>query len=243
EEDYAQRYGVGVPRFLIQDTLVSLQALGSSFQDEMNQVRSRFPNVSPPSMDGMSEVVLVHMVGEAPFKRDRYWDASANGDPIRIAYPQFVARVPSIVGARMRSSNGASATSELGEPWTAIAIQNLDDHMARIKTKAVARAIAKYLAAKGLQAAGKEKGGDGGAALQLVGALFQVGSYLAEESDKRSWITLPAGINIARMVLPPGTTSIEVRFVARNGSVLETKTFDVNAEAGKTQFLFHRTYR
>lgn len=246
EEDYAQRYGVGVPLFVIEDTLLTLEYLGGQFREEMEMVRSKFPEIQAPSKDeaqSMGEVVLVHLNGEAPYKIDRYWDATAAGELIRVAYPEFVARVPQIVGARMSSSVGVTARTELGEPWTNIAIQNLNDHMGRIKAKAIARAVTKYLAAKGMQEAGKQAGGDGGAALQLVGALFQAGSYLAEEADKRSWITLPAAVNIGRMFVPPGPTTVDVQFVSRNGSVLEKKSFDVNAEAGKTTFLFYRTYR
>ncbi|MEM6732226.1 MAG: hypothetical protein AAF658_11765, partial [Myxococcota bacterium] len=246
ERDYAERYGIGVPRFVVQDALHTLEALGGSFREELDSLRARFPDVeyvSPANAKEMGEVVLVHLNGEAPYKIDQFWDASANGDPLRIAYPQFVAKNHVIVGARMRASDGTQGRTEVGEPWTAIAIQNLDDHMGRIKAKAIARAIAKYLVSKGAQAAGKEAGGDAGAVLQIAGALFQAGSYIAEEADKRSWITLPAQVNIGRVYVPAGTNELDVQFVSRNGSVVETKKFQVSPQAGKTEFVFYRTYR
>lgn len=246
EKDYAQRYGAAVPQFLIQDTLQTLEALGGPFQEEFQQMRARFPDVpyvSPADAKAQGEIVFIHLNGEAPHKIDKFWDATANNDPLRIAYPEFVAKVPRIVTARMRSSSGAAGRTELGQPWTAIAIQNLNDHMGRIKAKAIARAIAKYIAAKGVQAAGKNKGGKTGAALQLAGALFQAGSYVAEEADKRSWITLPASINIGRIYVPEGETDLDVEFVDARGAVVGKKNFKVGARAGETTFLIHRTYQ
>ncbi len=242
-QDYATRYGTPVPRFLVEDALRALTRLGSSFSDEQKQVQSQFPGIVAPTVDKTyGEVVLLHMAGEAPYKIDKFWEAQANADVVRIAYPEFVAKPYRVVGARL-SANGQQVQSELGENVTAIATQNLNDHMGRIKAKAVARAIAKYLASKAMQAAGDSKGGKGGDALALAGSLFQVASAVAEEADKRSWITLPAAITVSRIFVPAGDTAVSVDFVDQNGAVLERTQFQVKVEAGKPTFVSYRTFQ
>lgn len=245
--DYAERYGMTLPRFVIEDAMVSLAALGAAFRDEYEALVSRYPDVVPPSRDGRAEVVLIHLNGEAPYKVDNYWDTTAAGELLRIAYPEFLAKPHHIVGASLRAGV-VESRSELGEPWTSIAIENLNDHMARIKTKAIARAVAKYIGAKGLQAAGvkaaRDDEGEGvGLALLLVGTALQVGNYVIEEADKRSWITLPAQIDVARIWVEPGATQVDVTFEGALGQKLEEARFEFEAKSDATHFLIHRTYQ
>lgn len=245
ETDYAERYQLAPPRFVIADALRALEALGADFQSEYNQVRSRFPAVEYDSREatkGKGEVVFIHMAGEAPFKVDEYWDAMAGDDPFRVAFPKFVAKKNQIMGCRINVA-GTAAMGELGEPITAIAIQNLADRMAAIKAKAIARAVAKYIAAKAAQVAGEQAGGTAGALLQLGGAIFQVASYAAEEADKRSWITLPSAVNIARVFVEPGSHQMEVDLLAPGGRVVDKVAMPVNVKEGEITFVSYRTFR
>ncbi|MBC7793825.1 MAG: hypothetical protein H7Z43_08960, partial [Clostridia bacterium] len=149
--DYAQRYGTPIPDMLVEDSLRVLEALGPDFKDDYGKVRSQFAKahyMSQKDTRQLGEVVLIHMNGEAPYKVDKFWDAQAATEWIRVAYPEFVAKPHRITKTRMVPSEGASIDTEIGQNVTAIAIQNLNDHMGRIKAKAIARAVAKYLAAK-----------------------------------------------------------------------------------------------
>jgi predicted transcriptional regulator len=245
ETDYAERYQLAPPRFVIADALRALEALGADFQNEYNEVRARFPAVeydSRAATTGMGEVVFIHMAGEAPFKVDKYWDAMAGSDPFRVAYPEFVPKKNQIAGCRINVA-GKAASGELGQPLTKIAIQNLADHMARIKAKAIARAVAKYIAAKATQEAGKQAGGTAGALLQLGGAIFQAASYVAEEADKRSWITLPGNVNVATAFAEPGQHQLEVDLLAAGGRVLDRVSMPVEVRAGEITFVSYRTFR
>jgi tetratricopeptide (TPR) repeat protein len=242
KNDYAARYHTATPHFLIEDALRVLGGLGSDFSDELGQVRGQFPGVTAPDTKGLGEVVLLHLSGEAPYKKDQFWTAQAGADIIRIAFPEFVPKPCRIVGVRM-SEDGSTAQSEMAENITAIAIQNLNDHMARIKVKAIARAVAKYLASKGVEAAGKKQGGNAGAAMQLAALAFRAGSAIAEEADKRSWITLPGSVNVARVFLPPGDHTLQLDFFAANGAVLERGEVQAKVVAGKPTFVAYRTYR
>jgi len=195
--------------------------------------------------------VLLHLSGEAPYKRDQFWTATGPDGIVRIAFPQFVPKPHRIARARLSvAGQDASGMTELAEDVTAIAIQNLDDHMGRIRAKAIARSIAKLVASKGMQAGGKalSKGRSSGAqaagaAMQVAGAVFNVGSAIAEEADKRSWITLPAAINVGKVYVAPGPFKLQVDFLDGGGNVVERADLSGEAHAGKTTFLSYRTYR
>ncbi len=244
-KDYAERYKVTVPQFVVADALRALEALGRDFEPEFNELKAKFPGVTYQSREAtkeLGEVVFIHKWGEAPYKIDEFWEANANGELIRIAFPRFVAKSNVVVGSRIRVA-GEQDQSELAEPITAIAIQNLDDHMGRIKAKAIARAIAKYIAAKAAQKGGEEVGGTGGALLQLAGAAFQVASAIAEEADKRSWITLPSGVNVASLFVAPGAHEIEVELLGAAGQVVERKRLPAEVKAGEISFISHRSFK
>lgn len=247
QTDYAERYGTAAPDLVVADALRVLEALGPDFKAEYDQVRARFPNVQyvkPADAKNMGEIVFVHMNGEAPYKMDRYWEAQAGDDQIRIAYPEFVAKPKRIVSARIRAGDQMAMT-ELAQNVTAIAIQNLNDHMGRIQAKAIARAVAKYIAAKATQAAGNAVGDRNaglGAALWLAGAVYQVGSNIAEEADKRSWITLPSEIWVGRTFVQPGQATINVEFLDGAGNVVETTQLNADVQPGEIKFVSYRTY-
>jgi uncharacterized protein len=248
QTDYAERYALTVPELLVQDALRVLEALGPDFKQEFDEVRGRFPNVQYVNQNdakAKAGIVFVHMNGEAPYKVDQFWEAQANDELIRIAYPQFVAKAHSIQRARIVAGGAPVAQTEMAQPITAIAVQNLADHMGRIQAKAIARAVAKYIAAKAAQAAGNavgDKNSGLGAALWLAGAAFQVASYVAEEADKRSWITLPSDIFVGQAFIDPATTSLDVEFLDAAGNVVERAAIPVELKAGETKFVSYRTF-
>lgn len=247
EKDYAARYHTPVPRVVVEDAVRVLTALGSDFEEELAEVRARYPGVAPPGpaeTRELGEVVLLHMAGEAPYKVDRYWHGIVGTRPddyIRIAYPAFVPKHHAITGVRV-TAGGRTVESELAENITAIAVQNLNDHMGRIKAKAITRAVTKYLTAKTTRAVGENlKNKEAGAALQLAGALFQVGSVIAEEADKRSWITLPAAVNVVRVFVPAGDVTLDVELVGRDGRAARRVQIPAKAVAGRPTFVSYRT--
>lgn len=245
ESDYAKRYHVNTPILLISDSLRVLNGLGSEFKDEFTALVSKYPNVAfVPQRERMvmGEVVLIHLSGEAPYKTDRYWSAVAGGDVIRIAYPEFVVKKTRIAGATIRAGTLTGAT-ELTEDIAAIAVQNLQDHMARIKTKAIARQVGKYIAGKTAQVAGSRTKGNAGTAIALAGIAFNAASAISEEADKRSWITLASRVYVGRMFVPPGKTKLNVDFLGDGGNILEKAEFEADVRAGETTFLVYRTYQ
>jgi len=207
----------------------------------------------------LGEVVLIHSGGEAPEKVDDFWTSHIDdsGHILRIAFPRFVAKPRHIVGVSIKliprgnqlsasnPNDDLAATGQLFEDIEAIAIENLNDHMARIRAKAIARAVAKYVAARVAEAAGEQLAEDHGTAgviLQVAGILYGAASAAIEQADKRSWLTLPAYVNIARVFAPPGDYTAVVSFLDRHGSVVEQQNADAFLKAGKTTFISKRTF-
>ena len=160
--EYLKRYGTAVPRLVLADAFRVLNGLGSDFSEEFDSPTKINPNarfIRQAERKKLGELVFIHLNGEAPFKRDMFWTAQADADIIRVAYPKFIPKPRSIVGARVPEGTQIVGSTELAEDVTAIAIENLDDHMARIKAKAIARSVAKYIASKGVQAAGRASRG------------------------------------------------------------------------------------
>ena len=197
-----------------------------------------------PQAAGLGQLVFLHLNGEAPYKEDRYWTALVGSNPLRIAYPAFVARPHAIAYATVQSRQiGAAVRTEKVEDITAIAIQNLADHMGRIQGKAIARAVGKFAAGAALEGIGKAEGGRAGSVLGLAGALWNIGNAVAEQADKRSWTTLPANVTAAELWLPPGANAVDVSYHDAQGQVLERASFSAEVKPGQTVFLSHRTYR
>ena len=95
-------------------------------------------------------------------------------------------------------------------------------------------------AGKGLQKAGHEKVGS---ALEIGSVLFKIGSAIAEEADKRSWVTLPASIGVSSFFAQPGDYSLEIDFVDSGGNAVESAQISTTIEPDRTTFVFYRTFR
>lgn len=253
EEAYGPHYGMPVPPQLIADALRVLQALGSDFADDFIQLQSRYPQVTWAPLKatrGLGRIVLIHSSGEAPFKVDAFWTVPVGYNILRIAYPVFV---PKSYGAstaqikvRPRGQPMAvpvGAVTTTAEDLTAIAMRNLADHMQRIKTRAIARAVAKFTAGTALQVMGSHERGGAGALMGVAGLAFNTTNALMEHADKRSWLTLPAQMGIAEVFVPPGEVSCDIAFLNAYGQVVEQAHVDSHVAAGGTLFVSTRTLR
>jgi len=71
--------------------------------------------------------------------------------------------------------------------------------------------------------------------------LANVVSIATEQSDKRSWRTLPDRIQMARLAAPPGNYTVTVEYYDRSGGLIERKTFPaMTLQAGEKRFLGYR---
>ena len=186
------------------------------------------------------------MNGEAPEKVDQFIPLFTGKSLMRAAFPKFVVRDHQIKQARITA---VGLKTEEADNLTAIAVQNLKDHMGRIMAVAMARIALKHTVGEVASAGGKvmsKSSATGvaatGMALQAVAAVWQISQLAIEEADKRSWLNLPARIDVGDAYVDPGKHTFEVEFLDSRGRVVEKITLKGEVKAGQTLFLFYRTF-
>ena len=164
-----------------------------------------------------------------------------NGRVVRVALPKIVpqkTQVP-VDTISLTPEQGAPVVvrTELAQNVTALADKALSERIAGIAVKAVARAAFKYSLAEGASRGSQQAvGGDLGPLVGLaVGLLTKGFAVASEESDKRSWRTLPDEIHVARTWVSPGDYRVGT---APSGTGVSTKTLSLRA--GETSIVIQR---
>ena len=169
-----------------------------------------------------------------------------SGHVVRVALPKLVPHKTAIAYEEVTASGAGGdyfARTELTQDIGALAAKNLNDRYAQIVRKAVARGAVKYALAEGMgRGARMAASGQGNQSVGpliglLVGALAHALAIGTEESDKRSWRTLPDEIQIARLWVPPGSYQVRIRPVNRSGTAARGPVQSVTLQAGETRLL------
>lgn len=105
------------------------------------------------------------------------------------------------------ATSGITASTSLLLDVNAVAQQQLDANMPWIVARAAVRRIAKAVAAKAAQDAVDRHNKDSGFGI-LAGVLTNFALTAGERADTRSWTSLPAQIQAARILLPEGANEI-----------------------------------
>jgi hypothetical protein len=236
ETTYQPNYRTAVPRALVADALRALALLGDDFAADLDDLRGRYPAVA--FTGDRTRVVVLLQLGEAPHKVDDFWTAPAGNRIVHIAFPKFVPRPARVASARLQIGD-RTAEGEVAEDITAIAIQNLDDRMGRIRAKAIARVVAKLVASSALDAAGQKRQEP---ALQLAGLLLHAASVATEEADKRSWVTLPGRVEVLSLAAEPGQHRLRIQLFDAAGSHIGSRETDVQVQPGGIAFVSMRVF-
>ncbi len=257
-ESYQKNYGTPLPPVLASDLLRVTDSLGLT--EEHETYRKRFPGTSwttEKDLKSQSEVIFLSYSGRSPVKEDFFIDApipdGKNGIYIlRVALPKFVPQpnpvtvtevhlIPVDGGGGPRPGAAISRRAFLAEDIAAIAKKDLEDRIARITAKAIARATAKYLASRAVRKGVADKTGNDPLAGLLTSLGTNIYSLASEQSDKRSWRTLPGEIRMARLTAPPGTYTLAVEYYDSTGGFMARKSFPpMVLKAGEKKFLNHR---
>ncbi|MCX5794539.1 MAG: hypothetical protein NTY77_03475 [Elusimicrobia bacterium] len=231
-----------------------------------------FPKEDKKAQRG--ELVFVHFNGAAPIKVSKTFQvawgnavaiakendteaqgaqfsnglrAGITGNSITVSYPEYVAQPFRTKGSEVSVDGGEALPATLMEDIQAIATKTLQDRMAIIRTRAIARATVKYVLAEvASRAAAKgcdQIGGFGAIACKALARGAAHGIAAASEvADTRCWGTLPAEIRMARLKLPVGKHTVSVNFKDAAGNVVGTHVFnDVDIAKGKRTYLSYRT--
>ena len=235
---YQKNYGLPMPDMLKHDLLRLAKRVGLT--DELRQYQQEFgidPSANDdPAADTDGELVFVLNNGLAPIKKEKIINATApvavsvgtsdSGKPapppvvVTIAVPYYVSRPDMVVSARVTVS-GKQVKTENMENIDAIARASLDARMPAIMARSIARAVAKAEIQKSVDRAGSNRDNDAAAAL-LGSFIVRVAAIATERADTRSWLTLPANVQIAKLALPPGDYTVKVDLMNTGGSVVST---------------------
>lgn len=239
---YQANYGVPVPDMLKHDLLRLARRQGLA--DEAAKYREEFgiepqqEESSAPEQEG--ELVFVLNNGLAPIKREKIVGASTTPQPVivdsapnkqitpalpvfvNIALPYYESRPGKALHARVTVS-GKQAATQLMEDIDAIAKASLDSRMPAITARSIARAASKIAIQASVDRAGKNRDDP---AVELLGALLvRVAAVATERADTRSWLTLPANVQMARISIPPGSYTVTVDLLGESEQIIATREY------------------
>ena len=225
---YQSNYAVDIPATLKIDLMRMARQQG--LYDELDKYKKEFglelPVVSKKNAVEQGELVFILNSGLTPIKREKSITsfAAINGTMVKVALPHYESRSNNVLDARITVSE-KQAKTEMVENIDAITKRNLEEHMPAIIARSIARVAIKAVASKKARDAALNNKNDN-AMVGVLGALaFQVAAIATERADTRSWLTLPANIQLARLSLPPGSYSVKVELLGENQHIVSTQEF------------------
>jgi hypothetical protein len=238
-EIYAREYGTTAPRFLVDDLVRTASRL--SFADEVR----KYEELGGARVGGAGgregSVLVVVYSGRGPVKIENrptvtIPDTSGTLHTFQIALPRFLPRQSvsrTYTVAATSDNHIIESAAETAENITAIAQKCLEDRLGLIYLKSGGRALAKFLASeKAKKDIAKDSDSKTKNILASVAIDLLVGA--TEQADTRTWRTLPAEIQIARLSLSPGRYRLSVRASDANADL---KDVQVNVQSGRASFV------
>ncbi len=229
--DYQKHYATPAPQTLKENLLTAVMRVRPSEAGQWRRELEIARAPSPEEKEKSGEIYVVQYQGLAPRKHEETFPLPLpDGYITRFSFPQYddhhIHPAPSAVTARNEQGREWQAVTEAVEDVAKIAVKNLEWRRMAVMSKAVARPIAKYALSRAAESQIQDRYGS------TAGSIFQIGSsifsLLSEQSDLRSWQTLPAQIRIARLILPPGEYDLQ----------LDGRQWpDVRVAAGEKKFL------
>jgi len=215
------------------------------FRDHLEEWEKKFGfKHDPAALRGTGEVVLVLESGRSPEK------VPMNEDDL-LDLPDYASFPPAAAGADLLSGGRVLGRTQVLEDIDATARRTLSDRM----KGAVARRVGKTVMSTGLAVGARKvvrestRGNMGSAESRaladLAGLIVFVLLTKGDQADTRSWLTLPANLQVVRARLPAGTHTVQLRLVGRDGSprghIIEFQ--DVTVREGRITLLSTRTLR
>jgi hypothetical protein len=228
-QTHEKLYSLTVPDYLKHDMLRMARKVG--LNNEYAKLKAQFgislQDLHKPNRNGGEVVVLFHN-GLAPIKREH---SVATIDPgsgrlIRVSLPYYQNRQQLISSARVEANEIFAQTQQV-EAIDDIAEQTLQAYMPAITARAVARAVLKYNMSR---EASKQN--------DVAGLLVNIAGVLTERADTRSWLSLPANIQMARLQLPAGTYALSIELLDSLQQVQHTtKLAEVKVNPGERRYI------
>jgi hypothetical protein len=268
--EYFKDYGVSTPEILVKDALRCAERLGFSqeigeirkkwknvspsraLQDKGELVIIHYNGVSPVKIDHFFEISFGRAWGyvestdvegeeEEKVEQARSMVRSiASDEQVRMAFPKYKEQDYRIDNFKVLVGSEDAQEGVLAENIGGIAVKSLEDRIARIRVRTIARAAIKFVLAKTVEKKVAKSSGELSA--WFAKTLVKAVSAATELSDKRSWRSLPDEINVAKIPVSSGEHSVKMNFLDKNGNIVDTKQFDnVKIRKGRKTFLSVRT--
>jgi hypothetical protein len=248
------------------DARISLNAARQAYEQYTSSYGTLEPAFDPGvGTPGDGELVLLHYNGVAPRRVSRAiqvaWNeavaivnetkqggdderarnailAGVASNAITVAFPAQV-QDPFRIRASEVEVEGAKAQTILVEDIAAISSKALEDRIAAIRARAIARATVKFVLAKVAEEVTKKRAGAGWG--MLAGMVARGVAAGTEVADTRCWGTLPAEIRMARLRVPPGHHIVNVTYLDDTGAVVSAEAVDVDVKPGKRKWVHVRS--
>lgn len=242
--DYEKYFDVPIPVTLQWDLLRSSKRLG--YFDEYQQYRQRFPQTAASFEQhaclDCNDVVFLLSLGRIAHKEERAWSIEGEGGLLlRVPYPEFEQGYYALKNSEVDAGAG-HYEGVVVENVSAIARKTLNERIAAIKGRAVARMLAKAGASAAAGVAVARQTND-----PALGALTAVFTNmllgLTERADTRSWLTLPAQVQMVRVSMPRTAAprqTFKVRFSSGNGGQAIQTDVQVDFSKQRRAFVFLR---
>ena len=229
------------PTFLFDDLVRTATLM--SFTEEARAYREAGGKAFTAEDRSQGRILVLVYAGKGPVKEEIRPSVSIPDDEgtihtFQLALPQFVVRYLHPRTYTVSTTGGPPGWEGLsdecvtGQNINAIAAQTLADRLGLIYLKSGGRALLKFLAAEKAKSELKKNGSETANVLGSLAIDILVGA--TEQADLRSWTTLPAEVQMGRLILPPGTYSLEV--LADDGGFRRTQQ-KVNVRPGKTTLI------
>ncbi|HEB56241.1 MAG TPA: hypothetical protein ENI98_08035 [Gammaproteobacteria bacterium] len=220
-QEHAALYGIAIPQQLKRALIQMADKVG--LDDERQKYEHTFGlrlADLQKETHNTSELVFIFNNGLAPIKRESSVQIiePQSGQMIRISLPHYEKRDSQVARARLYLQNtqpqqkqGPEAVTETEkvEDISHLEIETLKSQMAAITARALARAVAKH---KLSDRAGEQNG--------LAGLIVNIAGVLTERADTRSWLTLPAEIQSARLKTSAGSYSVRLELLDKNNNIV-----------------------
>ncbi len=201
-------------------------------REDLEDFARRFPEAAQTpadgaeALEGKARLVVFYEEGLVPQKTEMSvaYPLSRGNAVGAVALPMYAAApLPAVPAAVAAGGKALGATAPICNV-SALAARALAEQMPGILTRQVARAVAKGVAAK----AAKDSGGE------WAGLLASLYNIVSEQADLRSWLTLPAHVQVLSAWVEPGARTVALA-TAPGGPLWSGK---VTFRAGKTTLVY-----
>lgn len=175
-------------------------------RDEYQQYVERFGREAYFLGDNEAEVIGIYWQGLVSQKQQSKISIYAPGlnHFVSIAVPKYKSSSPPISNSLLTVGQQQTSTALL-ENVNELVREDLDVQMPKIIATTLVRVVAKH---EIVEQARKQDDKNNSGAVAIFGILADIATNLSEIADVRSWNTLPANIQIARLIVPAGNHPI-----------------------------------